>query len=187
MRYMESAAVIIGIFGGSFDPPHICHVLVCQYVLAMTPVEKVLVVPAYHHPFDKPSTPYADRVAMCRLAMSTLAPYVEISEIESTREGHSYTIDTVRELQRLYPRDEFRLIIGSDILHETERWKDFEDLRQLAPPIVVPRGEKNEPSFSFPNLSSTSIRQALREGRDVSEAVPQQVLAYIQSNSLYKP
>lgn len=177
----------IGIFGGSFDPPHICHVLVCQYSMAMGHVDRVLVIPTFSHPFDKNQTPYADRLAMCRLAMQGFSD-IEVSDIESRRDGYSYTIDTVRELISQMPGERFRLIIGSDILQETERWKEYPELTRLAPPLIVPRGEPlpgGQDLFVFPPLSSTQIRESIRRGEDVSAAIQPQVLAYAMERDLY--
>ena len=179
----------IGIFGGTFDPPHICHVLVCQYVLCMSTIERIIVIPSARHPFDKGQTPYAHRLRMCQLAMEPLGSRVEVSEIESMREGYSYTVDTLRELHRLLPDEEFRLIIGSDILAETDRWKEFEEVKRLAPLLVVPRAIDSQTAsdlFTFPSLSSTAIRNALCEGADISTAIQPAVYQYIQDHHLYR-
>jgi len=178
----------IGIFGGSFDPPHICHVLVCQYVLAMSEVERILVIPSSKHPFDKGQTSFEHRLAMTQLAMQSLGARVEVSAIESQREGYSYTIDTVRALREIYPGESFRLIIGTDILGETDRWKEFDEVARLAPVLVVPRDAADHPAkgiFAFPALSSTRVREALVRGEDVSAAIVPEVLGYIREKGLY--
>ncbi|MCX7015483.1 MAG: nicotinate (nicotinamide) nucleotide adenylyltransferase [Candidatus Sumerlaeota bacterium] len=178
----------IGVFGGSFDPPHVCHVLVCHYVVAIGEVDRVLLVPAHLHPFGKPLTPFAHRLAMCRMTVGDGQGKIEVSDMEARRRGPSFMIDTVRALRAERPETAFRLIIGSDILGETERWKSFDELRRLAPPLVVPRGPnaENRLSFAFPPVSSTEIREALRQGKDVSAVLSPRVRRYIQERDLYR-
>ena len=104
---MNPDAQSIGIFGGSFNPPHMGHVLACHYALLRWNLKKVIVVPSHAHPFGKPLPPFNDRLAMCRLAFGHLGANVEISEIEQEMEGISYTIDVVRKLVHLHPRRKF--------------------------------------------------------------------------------
>jgi len=179
--------VSIGVFGGSFDPPHICHVMVCQYALSIGELDRVLVVPCAEHPFGKQMAPFEDRLEMCRLAMANLGGNVEICDIESRNEGVSYTIDTLRTLQEERPGDSFRLIIGSDILEETEEWKDFDEIKKIAPLLVVPRGSRESAglSFSLPDASSSAIREALSKGNDCEAVVPPAVLNWISQRGLY--
>jgi nicotinate-nucleotide adenylyltransferase len=181
----------IGIFGGSFDPPHVCHVLACLYMLETTDTEKILAIPCYEHAFGKGIAAFERRLEMCRLAFAPLGKRVEVSAIEGERKAVSYTIDTVRELKSRCPSDQFRLIIGSDILEETNKWKDFEGLRRLVEIVTLPRlsaadmrGEKRE-AFFFPDLSSTMIRERLARGESVEELVPRTVLQYIREHRLY--
>lgn len=176
----------LGIFGGSFDPPHICHVLVCQYVLSMHFVDRILVIPSFSHPFSKDQAPFEHRLAMTRMAMAGLGSAVEVSDIEATRDGYSYTVDTLRQLRPMFPSESMRLIIGSDILDEVDRWKDFDEVKRLAPPLIIPRGLDDAPgTFTFPPLSSTQIRAAMKSGQDVSSALQPLVLDYIARNGLY--
>jgi nicotinate-nucleotide adenylyltransferase len=181
----------IGIFGGSFDPPHVCHVLACLYVLETTDTEKILAIPCYEHAFGKGVASFEQRLEMCRLAFSPLGKRVEVSAIEGERKAVSYTIETVRELKSRYPSDQFRLIIGSDILKETDEWKDFDELKRLVEIITLPRvsakqtRRASKEPFFFPDLSSTLIRQRLAEGKSVEGLLPRSVLDYIRENHLY--
>ncbi|OPZ10733.1 MAG: Nicotinate-nucleotide adenylyltransferase [candidate division BRC1 bacterium ADurb.BinA364] len=180
--------MILGIYGGSFDPPHLCHVFAAHYALAAGEIERVLVAPCFTHPFGKSLAPFHDRIAMCRLAMEALGGRVEVSDIESRRPGPSYTIDTIRALASERPADRFRLIVGSDILDEAPKWRAFDEIRRLAPLIVVPRGPRPNGAatlFSLPDVSSTAIRDALRQGRPAGDALPRNVLDYIFANGLY--
>jgi len=180
----------IGFFGGSFDPPHICHAMVCLYVLEMTDVEKILWVPCVDHPFAKTAASFDHRLAMSRLAASALTPRVEVSDIESTLPLPSYTINTVETLYCRIPDARISVILGSDITDELDRWTRIEDLRRLANFIVVPRGGFPAPmgdlGIALPRLSSTAIREALQEGRSVETVVTRDVLDYINQHRLYR-
>ena len=90
----------LAVFGGSFDPPHVGHTLVCAYVLTSHAIDGVLVVPAAQHAFDKPLTDFEHRHAMCRLAMRDLA-HVEVSTIERDRPGPSLTLHTLEQLHTM--------------------------------------------------------------------------------------
>ncbi len=182
----------IGIFGGTFDPPHLSHILACHYVLETTEIEKIFVIPCYLHPFGKVCVSFEHRLKMCQLAMHRLKPAVEVLDIEGKRDGISYTIDTVRELKSQYPQDEFTLIAGSDILEETHKWKDFAELQKLVKILILPRitvdtrSEINTTAkFFLPDISSTIVRNKLRNGESVDEFISRSVLAYIKQHNLY--
>jgi nicotinate-nucleotide adenylyltransferase len=182
--------VHVGLFGGSFDPPHICHTLFCFYVLEMTDVEKILWVPCVDHPFGKTAAAYEHRLAMSRLAAGALAPRVEVSNIESTLPRPSFTIHTVEALRQKMPGARLSLLVGSDIVGELDRWERIGELRQWVEFVVVPRGGfaplENELSFALPRLSSTAIREALREGRSLEGVLSPAVREYIARNGLYR-
>ena len=180
---------IVGLFGGSFNPPHVSHVLVCDFALCTWPLDAILVIPNHTHPLGKQLMPYGHRLAMAELAFRHLAPHVLVSRIEEEIGGVSYTIDTVRELSRRHPDVSYRLIVGSDILSETTRWKDYATLEKLAPLLVVPRlenGLAGRSGFYVPAVSSTDIRQRLALGEDPGPAVPWAVREYIMSHGLYR-
>lgn len=193
-------------FGGSFNPPHISHVLACLFALNAFPLDRILVIPNYRHPLDKALLPFSHRLAMTRLAFRHLEPWVEVSTVEEELGGISYTVDTLTELKRRMPGAVFRLIVGSDILVEVERWRRFDEVARLAPLLVVPRmlqpnggaaGEKaretGEPAggqapgqLFLPAVSSTDIRRALAAGLDPGPAVPLAVRDYIRRHRLYQ-
>lgn len=178
----------IGIFGGTFDPPHISHTLACLYALETSDIERIVVVPCFRHPLGKSAASFDHRLAMTRLAMEPLGERVSVSDIEAHREGFSYTIDTIRSMMKELPEAEMSLIIGSDILKETRLWKDFDELQKLARIIVIPRpGGENPPEarFFLPDVSSTEIRRRLKSGEDVSAFLSRRVLEYIQRHNLY--
>jgi nicotinate-nucleotide adenylyltransferase len=181
------------VFGGSFDPPHIAHLLTVSFVLAVGEFERVLVVPAFEHPLDKRLTPFADRLELCRQAFADL-PRVEVSGIEAELPRPSYTIRLLERLHADRPDEPLRLVIGSDVLHETPRWHDFEGVKALAPPFVITRagfeGEGLGPAL-MPDVSSTLVRGLLaRRGDPVVESeltwlVPRRVLERIALRGLY--
>src|SRR5687768_3789019 len=115
----------IAVYGGSFDPPHLGHVLACAYVLAAHAVERVLIVPVGQHPFVKRLAAFEHRQAMCEQAFGDLRR-VEISSIEQELPVPSLTVRTLECLQQRHPTAAFRLVIGSDLLPETATWSEFE-------------------------------------------------------------
>lgn len=186
-------AMNLAIFGGTFDPPHISHTLGCLYALEVYDIDRILVIPCFHHPLGKNATSYHHRAAMCRLAMECLAPRVEVSEMEAERPGPSYTIDTLKILREKRPGDKLSIMIGSDILEETRLWKSFDEIRQIAEFIILPRstrgknGFKNQPcsGFTLPDISSTEIRRLLKEGKETDLFLSRNVLEYIRRCDLY--
>src|SRR5580700_9701846 len=118
----------VAVFGGSFNPPHVGHVLACALVLSTEDVDRVLVVPAYKHAFAKALAPFDDRVTMCELALGWM-PRVEVSRVEQELGGDSLTIRTLEHLAHAHPDWRLRLVIGADILAETSRWARFDDVR----------------------------------------------------------
>ena len=176
----------IALYGGSFDPPHVAHVLVAAWAKASAGVDRVLVVPTYRHAFGKRSAPFADRVAMCRLAMADLRS-AEISTLEEEL-GESLTLHTLQALRERRPSARFRLLIGADILAGAHRWHRWDDVVALAPPLVVGRGGYATPEgvgMTMPEISSTDVRDRLARGASVDGLVPPDVADYARSRGLY--
>lgn len=178
------------IFGGSFNPPHIAHLLAVAYVLATEAADQVLVVPCYQHPFNKDLAPFEHRFAMCERAMSLL-PRTVVSRVEQDLGGESRTVRTLEHLHEKHPDWRMRLVMGADILLEGPRWFAFERIIELARPFILGRaGVKSEgaPPPLLPHISSSAIRQALGEGRseELHPFVPREVLAYIEQTGLYR-
>lgn len=180
---------VVALYGGTFDPPHVAHVMCAAYVLATAMVDRLWVMPAYEHPLSKrPSASYEDRLAMCALAFADLRR-VEVSRLEAQLGGTSHTLDTLEALRKRSPRTRFRLVIGADILEETALWHRFDRIAELAPPIVVGRAGFPLPpgvEVALPEVSSTEIRDRLREGRPVSGLVPGSVLEFLEGKGLYR-
>lgn len=177
----------IALFGGSFNPPHIGHLLVASYIQATADVDRVWLMPAYSHPFGKELAPFVHRVEMCNQLASHFARGVVTTSVESeVKSGR--TVDTLEYLRAKQPHDTFRLVIGTDILDEAEKWKAFDRVKELAPLLVVGRGDHPHPDASGPTMpavSSTEVRRRLATGEDVSKLVPRTVLAYIHAHGLF--
>jgi nicotinate-nucleotide adenylyltransferase len=185
----------IAVFGGSFDPPHVGHVLLAAWALSAGGIDRLLVVPTFAHAFAKRSAPFADRVEMARLAFSIFDPArVEVSDIESALPPPSYTVETLEAVQRGWPGASLRLLVGSDILADLPRWRDVERIEALAPLLVGGRagharegaGRSVQDSVpNFPEVSSTEVRALLAAGRRPAHLVPEPVLAHIERRALY--
>lgn len=178
-----------GLYGGSFNPPHRAHVAFVEYALERWGLGAVIVVPAFQHPFAKDLAPFEDRLAMTRLAFEPFGARAEVSAIEQERGGVSYTIDTIRGLHAARPGLRLRLLAGSDVLHEAEKWREFDAVQREAPLLVVPRAGFDAPegvAAPLPDVRSSRIRAALLEGVAPEDLpLPAAVAAYIRQQGLY--
>jgi nicotinate-nucleotide adenylyltransferase len=183
----------VGIFGGSFDPPHVGHVLAVHAALMTGEVDECVVVPCFRHAFDKSLQPFDDRMAMCRIAFEHLNR-TSISEVERILGHESFTVRTLQYLQGQNPSWAMRLIVGTDVVADIRRWLEPETVMRLAPLIVVGRQgydahqDHSEGPRLLPEISSTQIR-GLLNASDLAGArglVPTGVLAYIESKALYR-
>lgn len=180
------------IFGGSFDPPHVGHVLAVEYVLMTEMVERVTVVPVFRHAFDKNMADYEHRLALSRAAFGHLAE-VEVSDVERGLPTPSYTIRTLETLADRYPGDQLRLLIGADLLGDAERWVRFDDVCRVAPLLVLGRvGSRAEDAPAvLPDVSSSRVREWLHSRpepeavRQLGWALPARVLREIGLRRLY--
>jgi nicotinate-nucleotide adenylyltransferase len=178
----------VAVFGGSFNPPHVAHVLACALLLSLENVDRVLVVPTYKHPFAKSLAPFSDRVKMCEIAMAWI-PRVEISRVEEEIGGESRTLRTLQVLGEVHPDWRPRLVIGADVLAESPRWHGFDAITRLAPPIVLARAGFDTPDRRalLPDVSSTQVRADVAKGswKEVEKVVPRNVVAFIRTRKLY--
>lgn len=180
-----SARPELAVFGGSFDPPHIGHVLLATYALSVAGVARVIAAPTYVHAFGKPLSEYAHRLRMCELAFAPL-PAVEVTPIERELGGTSRTLRLVTELAARHPDAQLRLLVGADIPLETSRWQGFDAICRLAPLLVVGRGGYAASGPTLPEISSTELRALLARGDDCSAFLPAAVRAYIAEHGLYQ-
>lgn len=184
----------IAVFGGSFDPPHVAHVLAVRYVLSVGLVERVVVVPVFHHALDKKLSPFPLRVEMCKAAFLG-DERVSVSELEATLPAPSYTLHTLEALRKMHPEDELRLVVGADVLGETRKWHEFERVERLAPLIVLGRAgidTPDAPPAVLPDVSSTEARKWWHAGvTEVERAkrerlIPVGVREVIERTGLYR-
>lgn len=186
----------IAFFGGSFNPPHVAHQMVCLLVLETCPVDAVWMVPTYRHAFAKDLVDFEDRCRMCELAAAALGSRVRVSRIESELgQPRSRTLDTLQALGERHPDVRFRLIVGADILSETAKWYRWDEVVALAPPIVIGRsgyraakdaGGFEHLDLDLPRVSSTEVRERLSQGQDVLPLLPRVVMNYIAERGLYR-
>lgn len=179
---------MLAVFGGSFDPPHVAHVLVACWARAAGGADRVLVIPTFEHAFGKKSVPYEHRRKMAELAFADL-PFVSIDDTERDLGGESRTFHTLEALAKKNPGASFRLVIGADILTETHRWYRWDDVARLAPPLVVGRGGYPLPPecpLEMPEVSSTDLRRDIAAGTPIRGRVPSPVIAYIETHGLYR-
>jgi nicotinate-nucleotide adenylyltransferase len=178
----------LAVLGGSFDPPHVGHVLLAAYVLSVSEAERVLVAPVFQHALGKVLSPFEHRLRMCELAFADLAR-VEVAATERELGGVSRTLRLLQAVRERHPDHTLRLVVGSDILGETARWHAFDEVCALAPLLVVGRAGFPAPSGStvtLPEVSSTELRRKLAQAEDVGDELPTSVRAYIAEHGLYR-
>jgi nicotinate-nucleotide adenylyltransferase len=191
----------IGLFGGSFDPPHLAHRALADLALAQLRLDELRWLPA-GQPWQKAAralAPRADRVAMLRLLMAG-EPRFLLDERELERTGPSYTIDTVRELAAEHPGAELLLVIGQDQYGRFDTWREWRELLQRAtlavagrdgaaptPPAALAAQPHRLLALSLPAMpvSSTQIRTAAAQGLRVDALVGPVVAGYIDDQHLY--
>ena len=190
----------IGIFGGTFDPPHNGHLIVAEHLREALGLDSVVFIPTCISPHKQevPLTPPRARLAMVRRAIKGNAHF-EASNIEVRRGGVSYTVDTLRELHRKNPDARLHLLIGMDNVREFSTWKEPESIFGLSRVVVMTR-----PGFERDNdvspfigrmsvcevpeidIASRDIRKWVKEGKSIRYLVPAAVRSYILSHDLYQ-
>jgi nicotinate-nucleotide adenylyltransferase len=183
--------------GGRFDPPHIAHLIHARLVFEQFRLSRILFIPAFTPPHKKAQAAFKDRARMIELAIDA-DPAFELSLIEEEM-NLSYTVDTLTKLGRKFKDAKFFLIMGGDEFDIFDTWRDPERIKELSEIIVLPRRNKgskssngsSEGGIHFPDLpileiSSTSIRNRISQGKPVSMWVPEAVANYISQKNLYK-
>lgn len=183
----------IGILGGTFDPPHIGHLIIAEEVRIALELEEVWFIPTYTPPHkDDTKTKASDRIEMTKLATQD-NPHFKVNTIEIERLGKSYTVDTIRELREMYPDCEFYFIIGADMVEYLPHWNEINALVKLVQFVGVKRSgyELVTPydilTVDIPSIdiSSSMLRLWLRKNRSAKYIVPEAVLSYIGGAKLY--
>ena len=191
------AAQRIGLFGGSFDPVHLGHVMVARAALEELRLDRLYIIPAAQSPFkpDQPPAPADARVQLLRLAFDGQTN-CEIGTQELDREGASFTINTVRGYADHFSGAELFYIIGADHVLTLPQWRAAEALAPLVTFVVVPR--PGEPVADFPEpfrglvlcgqpmeISASDIRQRLRDGKKIDHLTPPRVAEALKTMHLY--
>ncbi len=197
----------IGIFGGTFDPPHAGHKKYADEIVKKLSLDRLLVIPTATPPHKGGKNPIdsADRLAMVQILFDDDSD-VEVSDMEITRGGRSYTYETVTLLRETYPDDELFFVLGSDMLFSFHTWRNPEVILSHVKICAVTRTddinkemlqeyiEKYFPEqkdrfitcdFDPIEISSTQIRDAIRNGEAVEGLVDRQVIEYIKEKELY--
>ncbi len=148
----------------------------------------VILVPCVRHALGKTMAPYRHRLEMCRLLVREAGDDVEVSDIEERLGLSGFTIDTLEALSKEFYGQSLRLVVGADIMHERDRWHRFDDVRALAPLIVVARRGHDDVHVDLPavsDVSSTRIRACIATGERPVGLVPEAVLTHIERHRLY--
>lgn len=188
----------IGIFGGSFDPPHIGHLVIAKAAMRQLRLDRVLFVPASVPPHKRGGTSASprERLAMVRLALKGNSHFA-VSDLEIKRKGISFTAVTLKALQRRFPNAEFCLLVGSDNAKHFHTWKSPDEIARYASIAIykrkrggVLRKKYRAKVFRLKgpvlDISSSGIRKMIAEHRPVRRLLPPTVLRFIVSKHLYK-
>lgn len=188
----------VGLFFGSFNPIHIGHLIIANFMANHTDLQQVWLVVSPHNPLKEKSDliNMYDRLEMAKLATED-AVNIRVSDIELKLPQPSFTIDTLTFLQERYPEHQFSLIMGSDNLVSLRKWKNYELILRDYHIHIYPRPGfdshdfKNHSSISITKtplmeLSATFIRKAVKERKNIQYFVPDKVLKFIEGKNLYR-
>jgi nicotinate-nucleotide adenylyltransferase len=188
----------IGLFFGSFNPIHIGHLALAEYMLEFTELERIWFVVSPHNPLKSKDSLLADhhRLEMVHLAVHDDNRF-RVSDIEFRMPQPSYTIDTLSYLEEKYPEHKFSLILGTDNLSSFHKWKNADLIIQKYHRYIYPRYEEaaenpgsqlNTTLVNAPRIeiSSSFIRQAIKEGKSVRYFMPEKVYEYVDRMNFYK-
>jgi len=187
----------LGLFGGSFDPIHLGHLLVAQAAREELSLTRLVFIPAAQSPFkpDRQPTPATERLRLLRLALCG-QDWCEIDEQEVQRGGVSYTIDTVRDYARRFSGCRLFYLIGADHVPKLPAWRAAEELAKAVEFVVIPRPGQAPVPFPAPfvgrmlngfplGVSSSQIRDRVRAGLSIDHLVPAAVAESIRNYRLY--
>ncbi|UCB51819.1 MAG: nicotinate-nucleotide adenylyltransferase [Candidatus Zixiibacteriota bacterium] len=190
----------IGILGGTFDPIHLGHLVLAEQVKEKLKLDQVIFIPCSRSPHKtrQKLSPAQDRFRMTRLALEGNLGF-SVSDIELKRKGLSYTVDTLKELEDLYPNSQMYFLTGSDVLNEFGTWKDPKQIYRLAKVVIATRPGFDEfdrrnrfakKSIVVPitgiDVSSSEIRRRVKKGKSIKYLVPSRVEDFIRKKKLYQ-
>jgi nicotinate-nucleotide adenylyltransferase len=202
---LGGAVAAIGVLGGAFNPPHIGHLVLAQEAASQLGLSAVLLVPAGEAPHKRiePEPGRDVRLAMARLAAAT-DPTLEASDVETSREGPSFTFRTLELLSDARPNDELVFLMGADVAASLESWRDPQRLLELARLGIAARpgnvldeaeaalerlgGNERAEIVKMPEIgvSSTGIRRRVAAGRPIRHLVPDAIVDFIDERGLYR-
>lgn len=188
----------IGLFFGSFNPIHLGHLIIANYMANYTPLQKVWLMVSPQNPLKDKSKliQVYDRLEMAKLAIEN-AHNLEVKDDELKLPQPSYTVDSLVYLKEKYPQHDFVLIMGADNLHSLPKWKNYQYILSNYEIYVYPRpGFENSTLHHHPSIthtktplmeiSSSFVRKAIKENKNVQFFLPDKVLNFIESKSLYQ-
>jgi len=190
----------IGLYFGTFNPIHIGHLAIANHMAEFTDMDQVWLVVTPHNPHKKKSTLLDDhhRLQMVFLATEDY-PKLKPSDIEFKLPQPNYTVHTLAHLQEKFPQHDFSLIMGEDNLNSLHKWKNYEVILQNHDVYVYPRVSTELMSEEFENhqrihrvdapimeISSTFIRESIRNGKNIRPLLPEKVWQYVEHNLFYK-
>ena len=187
----------IGLFFGSFNPVHIGHLLIANYMVGYTDIDELWFIVSPQNPLKKPAFLIEDtlRLEMLKIAVGENSR-MQVSDVEFTLSKPSFTINTLNHLKSRHPDKTFVIIMGADGLETFTKWKDYQLIEENYQRYIYPRpGSENIDIQSCKNcilqpaplleISSTFIRKALSEGKDIRYFLPAGVYEFIKANKLY--
>lgn len=184
----------IGILGGTFNPPHIGHLIIAEQVRDQLNLNEVWFIPTYLSPHkEKTAVTVEQRIKMLEKSIASNKDF-SINLIEIERKGRSYTIDTIKALREKYPMKRFYFIIGADMVEYLPKWKDIDQLIDLVTFVAVKR-LNYELASPYPikvvdipllEVSSTNIRSKVKQKQSIKYLVADSVREYIERNRLYE-
>ncbi len=190
----------IGLYFGTFNPIHIGHLIIANHLAENSDLDQIWMVVTPHNPHKKKNTLLDDyhRLEMVHLATEDY-PKIQPSDIEFKLPQPNYTVNTLAHLQEKFPKHEFSLIMGEDNLNSLHKWKNYEVILQNHSIIVYPRLHSGEIDSQFINhpkihkidapiieLSSTFIRESIKNDKNVVPMLPNKVWEYVEHNLFYK-
>lgn len=188
----------IGLFFGSFNPVHVGHLIIANYMLHFGRLDKIWLVISPQNPFKSPLEllPQEQRLDMVQLALEN-QPDMEASDVEFSLPTPSFTAKTLRHLRKQYPKDNFKVIMGSDNLATFEKWEAYEEILEHHQLLVYYRfGHKNDKLENHPNvlvydapvlhISATYVRDLIQQKAPISFLVPKNVEGYIKEHNCFE-
>lgn len=188
-----------GIMGGTFDPIHMGHLFIAEDIKERLDLDKIIFIPNGTPPHKEAETPDKCRLEMTEAAIIDNEDFL-LSDIEISGEEYSYTVKTLQKLNDEYPEDEFFFIVGSDSVMSFHEWREYRKIFDLCTLVCYRRANFDEEKVQLEeelcsqiifvdsvilDISSTLIRERVREGRSIRYIVPDEIVKYIEKNNLY--